>query len=118
MVQKVVFKPGLPYLEGPKVFSVNEIFVNLSPSGMYDKMLFEAACCECLVLTTSKDFAGLVDERFHISDERLVAIADKLEKLLALPASEREVLGKKMREIALTQSLDNLATKLSQTING
>ncbi|HEY4498587.1 MAG TPA: glycosyltransferase [Candidatus Paceibacterota bacterium] len=77
--RQVRFAAGLPYLEGPQVFSAHDIFVNLSPSGMYDKTLFEAAGCECLVLACSADFARLMDKQFSlpVNGERGKGVGEK-----------------------------------------
>ena len=50
---KVSFYPGIPYHRELKC-SAHEIFVNLGASGMYDKMLFEAAASGCIVLAASR----------------------------------------------------------------
>jgi glycosyltransferase involved in cell wall biosynthesis len=55
----VTFYPGPPNHEAPDIFHSHEIFVNCSPSGMFDKTLFEAAACGCRVLAASDDFAKL-----------------------------------------------------------
>lgn len=110
--------PGVSNADAPRVFSEYEIFVNLSRAGMYDKTLFEAAACGCLVLAVSPDFAELVgDERFQITDLNPEAIADKLEKLLNLPDAEKFVLSEKFRAIAAGQDLQNLAVKLAEEIS-
>ncbi len=104
---------GIPNTEAPRVFSANEIFVNLSPAGMYDKTLFEAAACGCLVLAVSPDFAELVgDERFYITGTNPAAIADKLEKILNLSDSEKSALSEKFRNLSASQNLKKLSDQL------
>lgn len=50
------------------MYNNHEIFVNLSPSGMYDKTIFEAMACECLVLTSNLNLKGQIDERFLFAE--------------------------------------------------
>ncbi len=116
---RVGFLRSVPHIDGSKIFSAHEIFVNLSPAGMYDKTLFEASGCGCLVLSTSPDFAELVkDNRFFVTDLNPEAVAQKLEKILNFPESEKGELSKKFQQIALAQSLQNLSQKLFKEISG
>ena len=39
-------EPGIPYAEAPALYRTYDIFVNQSPSGMFDKTIFEAMACE------------------------------------------------------------------------
>lgn len=55
----IVFYPGIPNSMTPDIYRSREIFVNCSPSGMFDKTLFEAAASGCRVLSSSEDFATL-----------------------------------------------------------
>lgn len=105
----VRFVPGLPFSEGPAIFSASEIYVNLAASGMYDKMLFEAAACGCIVLASSADYAALVDDSslvFPTADAQ--SLADRLQYALSLTHAERETLGHRLRY--LTEDHHGLAT--------
>ena len=116
--QEARFFPGLPYAQGPKVYSAHEIFVNLSPSGMYDKTIFEASACECLVLASSLDFSKIVDGKFIFPQDDVKALADKLEALLSLPGEEKVRLGKEMRALAVEKhSLSELGKQIAKEIN-
>lgn len=113
----VSFVPGVANSDAPSIFSAFEIFVNLSPAGMYDKTIFEAAACGCLVLATSPDFAALVgDDRFYVTDTAPKALADKLAIILNLPEAEKESLRGKFKSIAAGQGLKNLSEKIFKEI--
>lgn len=115
--QQVRFVNGVPFLEGPRVYSAHDIFVNLSPSGMFDKTLFEAAACECLVLACSSDFAKLVDKRFSFAEKDREDLERKLQELLNLGDSEKKSLRAVMREAGMKlHSLSALAVKLKEEI--
>ena len=43
--EQVFFKLGIPNRQTPAVYRAHELFVNCSPSGLYDKTIFEAAAC-------------------------------------------------------------------------
>ena len=52
---RVTFVPAVPNHATPDLYRAHEIFVNTSPSGMFDKTLMEALACSCYVLTTILD---------------------------------------------------------------
>lgn len=103
LLDVVRFLPGVPNKQTPKIYSAHEIFVNCSPSGMYDKTLFEAAACDCIVVSASPDFEELVHSGMYFEDVH--ALADQLEKALA---GGRPVL----RALIETESLDSLSAQL------
>ncbi|MBP9711140.1 MAG: glycosyltransferase family 4 protein [Candidatus Pacebacteria bacterium] len=111
--EEVSFKQSVPNRETPAVFNRHAIFVNCSPSGMYDKTLFEAASCECAVVAASKDFAELVDVRFVFEDGNADELARKIETLLSLSVLDQQGIGAQMRNIARPHSVTNLMDKLA-----
>lgn len=52
----VTFGGAVPNAETPRIYTAHEVYVNLSPSGMYDKTIFEAIACGCTPITSSDDF--------------------------------------------------------------
>ena len=113
---KVVFHPGVAHVEAPTIFSTHEVFVNLSSSGTYDKTMFEAAACECVVIAASDDFAAIAGERYLV-EEDTNAVADKLREILALAPEERAALAGKLREVVIKgHSLKTLATRIVEEL--
>lgn len=110
--ESVQFMPPVAHAETPQIFNRFGIFVNCSPSGMYDKTLFEAASSECMVVAASKDFAELVPPRFVFEDNNPEDLARKLESLLSLSVLEVQGAGAQMHNIAKTMSLPNLMEAL------
>lgn len=100
-LSQVRFEPGLPHREGPAVFSAAEIYVNLGGTGMYDKMIFEAAACGALVLASSADYAELVDPQFVFITGDSSDLAQKLKALLALSGAERSSGSAQLRSIVV-----------------
>lgn len=80
----VTFVAGVPNSATPDLYRAHEIFVNASPSGMFDKTLFEAAACGCSVLAASADFAELAGEDTHF--DSATELAERLEDALANPS--------------------------------
>ena len=113
----VSFFPGVPQYEGSRIFSAHEIFVNLGGSGMYDKMIFEAAASGCIVLAASKDFAREIeDPRLSFIENDAHDLAQKLTTLIALSSSEREGLIRKTTALVSKNNLASLTDHLAKAI--
>lgn len=96
--------------DAPDVYRSHEVFVNLSPSGMYDKTVFEAAACGCLVLTSMGDFARDAGPEFVTSPADAAAA---LKATLALPDSEKARRRAILKETAQRHSLASVAAQLA-----
>ena len=105
---RVRFLPGVPNGETPALYRAHAVFVNASPSGMFDKTLFEAAACGCTVLSSSEDFAVLAgpDTYFDSSDELAERLTAALER-----GAERP-----LEAIVREHSLEALAVSLATTL--
>ena len=102
----VLFHDGVPNKEAPAVFAAHEIFVNCSPSGMYDKTLFEAVGAGCVVLARSLDFCEQAGSDFHFETcEELVHTLEGM--LVALPSRAP------LTALLERNSLETLGLKLS-----
>ncbi len=112
----ITFRAGVPNTQAAEVFNAHEIFVNCSRSGMFDKMLFEAAACGCLVVAASEDFKDLAgaDAYFDGTSEDL---ASRLESLLALSSEKQKEDAQKFISVAKDESLSGLITKLSEEMS-
>ena len=86
----VVFTDGVSYKEVPQKFWKHEVSVNQSPSGMYDKTIFEGMMCGNLVLSCNKNLRGEIDERFLFQEDNAKEIADKLQSIFMLSEEEKE----------------------------
>lgn len=108
---RVAFHAGVPNSEASRIFAEHEIFVNASPSGMYDKMIFEAAASGSLSLASSHDWAALVDLRLAF-DGSAEDLARALEGLLTLPQEEKDRLQQGSLAAVEKNSLGALARRL------
>jgi glycosyltransferase involved in cell wall biosynthesis len=106
----VSFHAGRPHVEGPAIFSAHELFVNLGESGMYDKMIFEAAACGCIVLAASKDYAKHVPAALRFESEE--ELAARLQALLSAPSRDKEALSHELRALARSNGLEHLAVRV------
>lgn len=112
----VTFYPGLPNHETPAIYSGHEIFVNCSASGMYDKTLFEAAACGCIVLASSGDFKELAGQEFSFADGDAEALAAKLQEMLPYGEKKWQEVSETLSRVITNNTLGVLVEKLSREI--
>lgn len=105
------FHPGIPNMQAPGVFSSHEIFANCSPSGMFDKVLFEAAASGCVVIAQSKDWGQLVGQDSMFSG-KAEDLAQRIEIILTETKHEKMSHIQKQKEVTKSNSLDTLVTAL------
>lgn len=111
--QKIVFRSGVANKETIEFYNKYEIFVNLSPSGMFDKTIFEAMACEALVLTSNKNLIGEIDDAFIFAENNPQDLAIKLEKLLLLDDKERGDMSLFLRDYVVeNHNLKTLVQKI------
>ncbi|KKS39407.1 MAG: Glycosyltransferase [Parcubacteria group bacterium GW2011_GWD2_42_14] len=115
---QVLFRSGVLYEEAPKLYHEHEISVNQSPSGMYDKTLFEAMLCGKLVLSCNENLRGEIDDMFLFNENDVTGLADKLTYLLALKGEERSMQGKQLAKYAKdNHSLSHLAVRMRKELD-
>lgn len=110
------FFSGIPNTQAPGVFRSHDIYVNCSTSGMFDKVLFEAAASGCVVVAQSKDWGQLLgkDSIFSGTAEDL---AQHLQDILIQPKEAQTVYIQKQKEAARSNSLYRLATELVKELS-
>jgi len=60
---KINFYKAVANYETPKIYSEHSIYVNLTPTGSFDKTILEAASCGCLLVVANKSLSGEIDDR-------------------------------------------------------
>lgn len=109
---QVRFYPGIPNKDTPKVYSAHEIFVNLSPNGMYDKTIFEAMACGCFVFASNDDLKDKIDPAFTFAYNDPKDLAAKIGAFLAMPESEKTRKAANISTLVHEHSLHKLSEKL------
>ena len=113
----VRFAGAVPHAEAVRLFSANEVYVNCSPSGMYDKTIFEAASCGCIVIASSADYANTADPRLSFPQGDAQALADRLIALWSLSREGKRELIEGIEREAANHSLTTLADRLARAIH-
>lgn len=109
----VVFVGPVPWVDLPKVYSAHELCINLSPPGMFDKVIGESLLCECDILTSNQDLREQLGERCTVDDVTAEAIASKLTEFVFNVQEVRQ----KRESIRMTQSLESLVKITLEKIN-
>lgn len=105
----LTFCPGVPNREASAVFANHEIFVNCSPSGMFDKTIFEALGAGCIVLARSLDFRDHAGNEFYFDSSE--ELTERLEGVLARPPSTVA-----LRALTERNSLETLGKALTKAL--
>ncbi len=114
----VSFEKGIPNRQAPAIYNAHEIFINPSPSGMYDKTIFEAMASESLILTSNLNLKGQIDDMFLFAENDTEDLARQLKNLLSLDAETKEKYGSILRTYVVEHhSLKQLARELVQHIH-
>lgn len=112
------FNPGMPYDQTPSAYAANCLFVNLSPSGMLDKTIFEAMSCGTLAITCNKDLAEKIPPEYIFSEDDVIGLGARIGNLLALSADDREVRGRILRKFTEeNHSLSMLGSRLAKEMD-
>ncbi len=114
--KSVRFMAGVPNPTTPIVYSSHQIFINLSPNGMYDKTIFEAMACGCFVFASNDDLKDKIDPAFIFKYNDPVDLAQKLSAFLALSDVEQRKKAESINELVSHHTLSRLAEELQKEI--
>jgi len=98
-------------------YNQNDIFINLTRTGSFDKTTLEAMACEKLVLVCNRAFENIFPEdlksQLIFLEKDSQDLADKISGLLVRQPEEKEAIGRTLREIIVqNHSLERLVDKL------
>jgi glycosyltransferase involved in cell wall biosynthesis len=104
---------GVAFLEAPDIYNRYEIFINLTPTGSYDKTTLEAMACESLILVSNRSYEGKIDSRFIFLENNADDLTRKIESLFSLTGQVKTDWGVQLREFviknhSLTELMDRL----------
>jgi glycosyltransferase involved in cell wall biosynthesis len=112
---QITFHLGIPNAQTPAVYASHEIFVNMSGGGMYDKTIFEAAACGCLVLASSPDFSEWAGKELTF-ESNAESLATRLQAVLSASLAERSDMQARLVRGAEKNSLKAFSSALSSEL--
>ena len=113
----VYMQSGVPNQKTPEIYNTHEIFVNTSPSGMYDKTIFEAMACGCLVLVSNENLRGQTDDRLVIRERGAEEVSMRMSLILSLSEEEKQKIIYDNIKFAEKHSLKALSEKLKSILS-
>jgi glycosyltransferase involved in cell wall biosynthesis len=114
--QNISFHHAVPNYEAPKIYQSHEIFVNLTPTGSFDKTILEAAACGCIPIVTNQSLAGEIDDNLITTDSSQ-DIAEKINFWLNVDDKQKEETSQKLKKYVLeNHSLESLVNELTGLI--
>ena len=119
---KIVFYKGVSNYETPIIYNQNEIFVNLTPTGSFDKTILEAMACGCIPIVCNKSFEEIFNHElsstliFKESDPK--DLSEKILYFFNLYEEKKDEIKRILWDaVVRNHNLDKLVKKLVNTIS-
>ncbi|MFH0804144.1 MAG: glycosyltransferase family 4 protein [Candidatus Zambryskibacteria bacterium] len=114
---KVSFYKSVANYETPKIYNEHNIFVNLTPTGSFDKTILEAAICGCLLVIANKFLVGEIDKKMITEKRTPGDVAKVIDFWLNANDEEKRKVSEELQKYVLeNHSLDVLMNKLVKLI--
>lgn len=102
---KIKFWGKAPNHETPRIYNENEVFVNLTNSGSFDKTTLESMACEKIAIVCNSMYRKIFPKEWQsemiFREGDYNDLANKLTLLLNKSDEEKREIGKKSREIVV-----------------
>lgn len=106
--------PSVKNSDTPAIYGTHAVYVNLTPSGSFDKTIGEAMACGCIVVTCNAALRGILPDKLIVESESGAEVARAIKAALELSAEEREQVVHTCGEyVEREHSLGLLVEKLS-----
>lgn len=119
---EIIFHGKVANTETPALYNQYEIFVNLTPTGSFDKTILEAMACETLIVVSNRAYEHILPDDlkkillFRENDSQ--DLARKLAGVLKLSPEEKKKIGARLRECVIAgHSMKHLVGALGQILN-
>lgn len=111
---KLTFHPSVRNEETPAIYGVHSVYVNLTPSGSFDKTIGEAMACGCVVVAANAALKDILPGDLFVAEPSKEFGAAALSHALSLSESGRIAITQRCRtNIEREQSLVLLAERLA-----
>jgi len=112
--QGVVFHPGVRNDQTPTIYAEHAIYVNLTPSGSFDKTIGEAMSSGCLVVAANEALRGVLPDELIVDPQKPESVIAGIRAALGMDEAARAKLSERSRTyIEHEHSLSLLASKLT-----
>ena len=94
----VTLHPSSRNSDNPAIYSAHSVYVNLTPSGSFDKTIGEAMACGAIVVTANSALRGILLEKLIAESDDGAQVARAIKVALELSSEEREQIVRASRE--------------------
>ncbi len=102
----------------PSIYNAHAIYVNLTPSGSFDKTIGEAMASGCVVVAGNEAMRGVTPDDLIVDPLSADSVAAGIEKALAFSAEQRTAFAESLREYVVREhSLVLLTRKLTAILH-
>lgn len=113
LVKDVRFKPGIRNDETVAEYLSHALYVNLTPSGSFDKTIGEAMACGCVIVAGNDALRKVMPSELLVDVNSADSVSRGIEFALEMSDQSREALTKKLRSfVENNHSLKLLASRL------
>lgn len=119
---RIVFQPSIPNYKTPEAYISSDVFINLTPTGSFDKSILEAMACGTLVLVSNKILEDVFDDELKemcvFKENNSEDLAYKIVNLYFAPDGFKKDLRKRLRVIVEKKhGLDRLVNVLLEQLS-
>lgn len=109
---------SIPPREAPGLFASHAIYVNLTPSGSFDKTIGEALASGCIPVLANRALGSVVPEELLVDPKNPESVASGIMHALKLSDAERTRLSRELRAyVEKEHSLSLLMERLLPVLN-
>jgi len=113
----LTWHPGVPHGETPAIYRAHGIYVNITPSGSFDKTIGEAMASGCVVVAANNAVRGIVPDELIVDPDSFQDVARGIEAALMLQPDEREeVVRRSVVFVERGHSLKALVDRLANLV--
>lgn len=93
----LTMRPGIPHVQAPTMFAIHDVYVNITPSGSFDKTIGEAMASGCILVTANSAVNDVVPAELMTNSESSEGVAHSILKALTLSSKDRIALRARNR---------------------
>ena len=102
----------------PAVYAAHAIYVNLTPSGSFDKTIGEAMASGCILVVANEVLRGVIPDEFIVDPNDTNKVASTIKMILSMSDEARDSISKVTREyIVKSHSLILLTSRVMDVLN-
>ena len=100
---KILMHDAVAHYDTPSIYAAHAIYVNLTPSGSFDKTIGEAMASGCIVVTANDAVKGVIPSELFVGYENAGSVERALIAALALGEGERSSISERLRNYIITE---------------